>query len=56
VIPHATTSTKGLKIYAQLHENEYERASDQRHRPRATINLHPHEFHGDWNYLIKPTT
>jgi len=19
-----------------------------------TINLHPHDFHGEWNYTIKP--
>ena len=21
----------------------------------SSINLHPHTFHGDWNYTIKPS-
>ena len=51
----ATTSTKGLKVYAQLDENEYERGIKISDTDLAAVNLHPNEFHGEWNYLIKPT-
>jgi len=52
----ATTSTKGLKVYAQLDENDYERGIKISDTEIAAVNLHPDEFHGEWNYLIKPST
>jgi len=52
----ATTSTKGLKVYAHLDENEYERGIKISDTDLAAVNLHPNQFHGEWNYLIKPTT
>ncbi len=51
----ATTSTAGLKVYAQLDENVYERAIRISDAQLATVNLTPDEFHGEWNYFIKPT-
>ena len=50
----ATTSTAGLKVYAQLDENEYPRGVKVSNAELAAVNLTPDEFHGDWNYLIKP--
>jgi len=52
----ATTSTAGLKVYAQLDENEYERGIKVTAAELATVNLARDEFHGEWNYLIKPNT
>jgi hypothetical protein len=52
----ATTSTTGLKVYAQLDENTYERAIKITDAQLAAVNLTPDELHGEWNYLIKPTT
>jgi hypothetical protein len=52
----ATTSTAGLKVYAQLDETAYERAIRIPDAQLAAVNLTPDEFHGEWNYLIKPTT
>jgi len=52
----ATTSTKGLKVYAQLDENTYERAIKISDTALAAVNLHPDTFHDEWNYTIKPTT
>jgi transposase len=52
----ATTSTAGLKVYAQLDETVYERAIKIPDAQLAAVNLTPDEFHGEWNYLIKPTT
>ena len=51
----ATTSTAGLKVYAQLDENDYQRAIKITDAHLATVNLHPDPFHGEWNYRIKPT-
>jgi len=52
----ATTSTAGLKVYAQLDENTYQRAIKIPDADLAAVNLHRDEFHGEWNYLIKPNT
>jgi transposase len=51
----ATTSTKGLKVYARLDENTYERGIKITDAQLAAINLTPAEFHGDWNYTISPS-
>ena len=51
----ATTSTAGLKVYAQLDENAYKRGVRISNSALAAVNLHPDDFHGEWNYLIKPT-
>jgi transposase len=51
----ATTSTKGLKVFAQLDENTYERGIKITDAQLAAVNLTPEEFHGDWNYTISPS-
>lgn len=50
----ATTSTKGLKVFAQLDENEYERGIKITPAQLAAVNLTPDTFHGEWNYTISP--
>jgi Rhodopirellula transposase DDE domain len=50
----ATTSTNGLKVYAQLDENTYKRGIKISDAQLAAVNLHPDAFHGEWNYVIKP--
>ena len=50
----ATTSTKGLKVYAQLDENTYERGIKITDAQLAAVNLTPDEFHGEWNYTVSP--
>ena len=50
----ATTSTNGLKVYARLDDNAYQRAIKITDAELATVNLHPDDFHGEWNYTIKP--
>ncbi len=52
----STTSTKGLKVYAQLDENTYQRGIKISHNALTAVNLHPDAFHGEWNYTIRPTT
>ena len=51
----ATTSTAGLKVYAELDENTYERAIKITDAQLAADNLDRDEFHGEWNHLIKPS-
>jgi transposase len=50
----STTSTTGLKVYARLDANVYERGIKISDAELATVNLHPDDFHGEWNYVIKP--
>ena len=52
----ATTSTKGLKVYAQLDENTYERGVKVTDTELAAVNLTPNAFHGEWNYVITPNS
>ena len=51
-----TTTAKGLQVTCRLDRRRYSvgrKVSDQEF---ATINLKPHDFHGEWNYTIRPRT
>ena len=50
-----TTTTTGLKIYAQLDERRYEKAIEVTDQQLAAVNIIRHTFHGDWNYTITPS-
>jgi len=49
-----TTTKKGLEIYAELDENIYEKGIKISDKQLAKVNLEKDEFHGNWNYIIKP--
>lgn len=49
-----TTTTKGLRIKAKLDENIYEKGKVVTDEELATVQLEPAEFHGEWNYSIRP--
>ncbi len=49
-----TTTTTGLKIYAQLDEREYEKGVTVSDEQLATVNLTRDAFHGEWNYVVTP--
>lgn len=49
-----TTTQKGLKIEAQLDENNYEKGIKISDKELAKVNLIKENFHGEWNYSIKP--
>ena len=51
----ATTSNTGLKIYARLDDQTYERGVDVTDDQLATVNITRHPFHGDWNYTVHPS-
>ena len=49
-----TTTSTGLEIYARLDEGSYPAKIRVTNAELKTINVHRHEFHPEWNYLIKP--
>lgn len=49
-----TTTDKGLTIDAELDENIYEKGIKISDKHLAEVNLEKDEFHGNWNYCIKP--
>jgi transposase len=50
----ATTTTTGLKVYAQLDERTYEKGIEVSDPQLAAVGITRNEFHGDWNYAISP--
>jgi hypothetical protein len=50
----ATTNEDGLKVYASLDENKYEKGIKISDKELAKVNLHEEDFHGKWNYRIEP--
>jgi hypothetical protein len=49
-----TTTTTGLKVYAQLDERTYEKGITVTDQQLAQVNIDRAPFHGDWNYTITP--
>lgn len=50
-----TTTNHGLKVYARLDTGSYPKGVEVSDEEFGAINIHPHEFHGEWNYTIKPS-
>lgn len=50
----ATTTTTGLKVDCILDTNKYPTGKKVSDEEYTIINLQPENFHGEWNYLIKP--
>jgi transposase len=50
----STKTNSGLKVYAKLDPNRYEKGREVTDDELATVNLHPAKFQGEWNYTIKP--
>src|SRR5271169_3583465 len=51
----ATTSSTGLKVYAQLDERKYEKGVEVTDEQLDSVNITRDSFHGDWNYTITPS-
>jgi len=49
-----TTTSKGLKIEAELDERIYKSGIKVSDEELAKVNLHREDFHGEWNYKIYP--
>lgn len=50
----ATKTRTGLRVHAQIDRNQYETGTKVSEEELATVNLHRHAFHGEWNYTIMP--
>jgi hypothetical protein len=50
-----TTTTKGLKVKAELDVGTYPSGIKVSDRELEELQIHPAEVHGDWNYTISPT-
>jgi hypothetical protein len=52
----ATTTTTGLKVRCKLDQNTYPAGIKVSDAEIDAININRHDFHGDWNYTLKPKT
>ncbi len=50
----ATTSSRGLEVFARLDERDYEKKIAVSEAELAAVKLEPDEFHPEWNYTIQP--
>ena len=50
----ATTTDTGLKVQCEIDPNTYPAGVKVSDAEMDAINIHRHEFHGDWNYTISP--
>jgi hypothetical protein len=51
-----TTTAKGLRVTCRLDRRKYEVGRKVSKDEMAKINLAPQCFHGEWNYVIRPTS
>jgi hypothetical protein len=51
----ATTTATGLKVVCKLDDNVYPKGVVVSDEELATINIVRADFHGEWNYTIKPS-
>ena len=52
----ATTTSTGLRVESRVDERIYPKGRRVSDRELAAVNLHPDDFHGEWNYAIHPST
>ena len=50
----STVTTKGLKIQCELDKNKYKTGIKVTDEEMKYIEIDQDEFHGEWNYIIKP--
>jgi len=49
-----TTTAKGLTVTCRLDRRKYATGRKVTKDEMRRLNLHPHTFHGEWNYVIRP--
>jgi Rhodopirellula transposase DDE domain len=52
----ATTTTAGLKVHCELDTNAYPKGLTVSDAEMNAINIQRSEFHGEWNYTIRPAS
>lgn len=50
----ATKTKEGLRVMARKEERKYEKGIKISDNQMKNLNMEKHEFHGEWNYTIKP--
>jgi hypothetical protein len=50
-----TTTAKGLRVTCRLDRRKYTLGRKITPEQMASVNLQPDQFHGEWNYVIRPT-
>ena len=50
-----TTTAKGLKVTCRLDRRKYPTGRKVSAAEMQRVNVKPNKFHGDWNYVIRPT-
>jgi len=50
----STTTEKGLTVQCRLDETTYDKGIKISDAEMAKLNIKPADFHGDWNYTIRP--
>jgi hypothetical protein len=50
----ATRTATGLRVRCELDRGAYPKGRTISDEQLASIRLAPHQFHGDWNYTIRP--
>ena len=50
----STTTEKGLTVNCELDKNKYPKGIKINDKEMKNINIERHDFHGEWNYTIKP--
>lgn len=50
-----TSTAKGLKVTCRLDRRRYPTGREVSDAEMARVNLEPNQFHGEWNYVIKPS-
>ena len=51
-----TTTKKGLKVHAEIDDSLYPQGIKVTDQQMKQLQLQPDDFHGEWNYEIKPRT
>jgi len=51
----STKTEKGLLVQAELDKNIYQKGIKISDKDFEKINIFPKKFHGEWNYMIKPS-
>jgi hypothetical protein len=49
-----TSTSTGLKVYAQLDDRDYPKGVEVTDQQLAAVNITSDAFHGEWNYRITP--
>jgi hypothetical protein len=49
-----TTTAKGLTVTCRLDRRKYPTGRKVTAEEMKQVNIYPHKFHGEWNYVLKP--